>query len=87
MIKSKKGNIKANGSVRELLGDLGVIVKALHDNFSKDIGEDASRNLLKTAFDSALMTEEEIEQAMKQHLINLGELLIKHAESEGEADE
>lgn len=93
MIKTRKGKVRCNGSMGELLTDLGVIVSALYNEvlLPEVAAEDAKRMILDTV-ELTMLPEEEIEQRMKDVLFRtLGEVAEKLAavveENKKEEDE
>ena len=69
MIKSKYGEVNIKGSKEVILADLGVIFKALLEEFD-DIDEDDIKRML----DKAKMTNKEItEQLIKKLIKFIGE--------------
>lgn len=78
MIFTNKGVSNMQGAVTEILSDFSVIVEALNDCLTKDLGKEMAHKLLAEAFKLGLMSEEEIKAKHKEVLEkSLKDLLLK----------
>lgn len=54
MINCNNGELKASGTVSELMADLCITVNALNKQFTKLVGEENAEKFLKKAFDEGM---------------------------------
>lgn len=69
MIKANKNSVEIKGTEPELLTELAIIIKNLH--------EDVSKEQIIKAVDLAFMTEEELEANLKNKVKEFLNLLLK----------
>lgn len=74
MINTEKGSIHVKGSTTELLTDLSIIIKSLHDNLSKDLGPEISKEMITEAVNVGFLSEDEVHKKLNEAKM---ELLMK----------
>lgn len=91
MINCNNGELKASGTVSELMADLCITVNALNKQFTKLVGEENAEKFLKKAFDEGMAgfpdkdIEKEIEKIaskISDNLLDFLKDLLNKSESE-----
>lgn len=76
MIKCNKGHAKVKGTFHELIAELSIIVKTLHEGLKKDgIPPELAKQVILRAANVALMTEEEREADRQAQKERAGEVI------------
>lgn len=70
MIYTNKGETRANGSVHEILADVSIIIDAVHESLTEEIGAEDAKDCIMKSVEAGFMSEDEL-QTKKKECINL----------------
>lgn len=74
MIKVDKGNIEISGNLPLIMAELTTLVHVMHhDTFTRKLNmtPEESKELIMEAFQKGFLTEDEVKEDTKEHLLNL----------------
>lgn len=71
MIKYDKGEIEIKGSFGKVETELTLLIKSIYKAICKKYGEDFAKERIQTAYERALMTEEELDREIREGIAEI----------------
>lgn len=71
MIKTDEGITQIKGTQQEVLADLAVTIEAVFKATAEEVGEERAKELVKTAYERAFMSEKELEEEVEKARKNI----------------
>lgn len=68
MIETKRGTVKVEGSMNELMADVSIIIFSLNEHFTEEFGEEMATTLLTDAFEQGMRKREDIQKEAEEKL-------------------
>lgn len=66
MIKTDGGITQIKGTKSKVLAELAITIAAVFKTTAEEVGEERAKELVKTAYERAFMSEEELEEEVKK---------------------